>query len=254
MQADGKVLIGGSFTQVGGIARNRIARLNTDGSLDLSFDLDVNDRIETITLQPNGDILIGGAFTNVGGVARNRVALLDAAGAIDMNFNPDINGTVKSIAIQVDGKILVGGSFTGIGQFIRSRLAGLEADGSLDSNYNPIVGGSVEQIGLQDDGKAIVVGDFIVVSDPFVQRRGIARFNDNGSLDRVFNAELSSRAVGLALQDDGKILVGGRFRKVASSERGRIARLDADGSLEQLLDSVCIPLVAKNGAITIVCL
>jgi uncharacterized delta-60 repeat protein len=254
VQADGKVLIGGSFTQVNGVSRNRIARLNLDGSLDLSFDPDANDRVATIAMQPNGNILIGGEFTSIDGVVRNRVAQLDSAGTLDTNFDANANDTVSSIVIQTNGKILIGGKFTGVGQFVRWRLARLEIDGSLDSNYNPIVNGAVEKIALQSDGKVIAVGNFSGVSDPTILRRAVARFNVDGSLNESFNAKLNNRADGIALQQDGKIIVGGVFNIVAGKKRERMARLNADGSLEQLLDDdICVPLKAKNGAVAIIC-
>ena len=64
LQSDNKILIGGSFTEINGVARNRVARLNSDGSLDLSFNpsdgADVT--VWDLALQPDGKILIGGGF------------------------------------------------------------------------------------------------------------------------------------------------------------------------------------------------
>lgn len=255
VQADGKILIGGSFTAVDGIARNKIARLNVDGSLDSSFDPDVNNgTVKTIVLQASGDILIGGGFTSVGGIARERIAQLDAAGAVDLNFSAEVNDDVNSIAIQLDGKILIGGEFTAIGQFVRWRLARLETDGSLDIGYNPTISGVVATIALQNDGKAIAAGNFFNVSDESILRRGIARFNTDGSLNKGFNAKLNNRAAGLALQADGKILVGGNFVEAGNGARGRMARLNADGSLEKLIPDMCLPIISKTASVVVVCL
>ena len=78
MQPDGKVLIGGSFTSVNGTNRNRIARLNADGSLDSSFNpgTGANGAVRAIVVQPDGNVLIGGNFTTVNGVLRPYVARL----------------------------------------------------------------------------------------------------------------------------------------------------------------------------------
>ena len=61
VQSDGKILIGGTFTTVGGITRNRVARLNTDGTLDTSFNANITtgSQIRSIQIQSDGNILIG---------------------------------------------------------------------------------------------------------------------------------------------------------------------------------------------------
>ena len=88
-QADGKILVGGYFTTIGGVTRNRIARLNADGSLDTEFNPNANGYVYSIVPQADGKILIGGIFTTVGGVTRNRIARLNADGSLDTAFNPN---------------------------------------------------------------------------------------------------------------------------------------------------------------------
>src|SRR5438105_4383909 len=66
VQADGKILIGGDFTTVLGVARNRIARLNPDGTLD-AFNPNANGGVNAIAVQADGKILAGGNFTTIGG-------------------------------------------------------------------------------------------------------------------------------------------------------------------------------------------
>src|ERR1019366_5506517 len=65
LQPDGKILIGGGFTSLGGVARNYIARLNADGSPDFAFDPNANARVNAILVQPDGKILVAGAFTTL---------------------------------------------------------------------------------------------------------------------------------------------------------------------------------------------
>src|SRR5436190_5301507 len=78
VQPDGKILIGGSFTSIapnGGsaVTRNRIARLNPDGSLDSTFNPNANAVVYSLVVQADGKILAGGDFTTVGGQVRNRI-------------------------------------------------------------------------------------------------------------------------------------------------------------------------------------
>lgn len=92
IQPDGKIIIGGDFTTYNGTTRNRIARLNTDGSLDTTFNpgSGASHSIQTMVIQSDGKIIIGGVFTSYNGTARNCIARLNADGSLDATFNPGI--------------------------------------------------------------------------------------------------------------------------------------------------------------------
>jgi sugar lactone lactonase YvrE len=77
VQPDGKILIGGLFTTVLGVARNRIARLNPDGTLDSTFNPSANSTVFSLAVQADGKILAGGFFNSIGGQTRNFIARLD---------------------------------------------------------------------------------------------------------------------------------------------------------------------------------
>ena len=251
-------MIAGNFTAVGGVVRNGLARLNVDGSLDLGFNPNVaGGTVNAIALQADGAILIGGGFTSVDGASSLRIARLDVAGDLDLSFSSDVNdNTVNSIALQSDGGIVIGGGFSSIGQFVRSRIARLETDGTLDLTYRPFIDGTVHSVVVQDDGKVIAAGSFVYAGDSTITRRGIARFNTNGNLNTDFNAELSQAAFDVALQADGKVLVVGSFVNVGGVTRRRMARLNEDGSLEQLIpdDEMCLPIIAKSAKVALICL
>src|SRR5438105_2866714 len=106
VQPDGKILIGGLFSTVLGVARNNIARLNPDGTLDTAFNPNANSIVRSIALQADGKILAGGAFTSIGGQTRNRIARLDATTGLADSFDPNANSDAVSITVQADGKIL----------------------------------------------------------------------------------------------------------------------------------------------------
>jgi uncharacterized delta-60 repeat protein len=151
VQPDGKILMGGYFTQLHpyglpGSGHGYIARLNHDGSPDSTFSPNANGVVRVMALQPNGQIVIGGNFTGIqptGGasqITRNYVARLNADGTLDSAFNPGVNGIVYAIAVQSNGQIVIGGSFTTVqpngrgksdnpeprGAFQRRRLARLD--------------------------------------------------------------------------------------------------------------------------------
>lgn len=111
IQNDGKILTGGIFLNYNGTARNRIVRLNADGSLDTSFDpgTGFNGEVISIALQSDGKILVVGNFTNYNGITSNRIARLNLNGTLDASFNTGsgFNDEAESLALQSDGKILV---------------------------------------------------------------------------------------------------------------------------------------------------
>ncbi|MCX6878652.1 MAG: choice-of-anchor D domain-containing protein [Verrucomicrobia bacterium] len=110
---------------MGGLTRNRIARLNADGSLDAGFNPGASDWVDSLAVQADGKILVGGFFTTLGGLARNHIARLNADGSLDAGFNPNTDWSVYSVALQADGKILIGGGFTTVGGVRRNGIARL---------------------------------------------------------------------------------------------------------------------------------
>ncbi|MBI3850885.1 MAG: delta-60 repeat domain-containing protein [Verrucomicrobia bacterium] len=237
VQADGKILAGGFFTTIGGQTRNRIARLNPNGTLDTAFNPGANDLVFSLALQADGKILVGGAFTTLapnGGaaVARNNIARLETGGLLDRTLNLNIVGSfaVSATAVQPDGKILIGGSFTTVLSAARTNIARLNTDGTLDFAFNPNVNNSVTAIAVQADGKVLIGGDFTSLAPNggvSVTRNHIARLNPDGTLDSVFDPNANSFVGAIAVQADGRILVGGGFFTIGGELRTGIARLDA---------------------------
>lgn len=166
LQPDGKILAGGDFTTFNDTTQNRLVRLNSDGALDASFDLGTgfDSQVRSITLQPDGKILVGGFFTAFNGTTQNRIARLNSDGTLDTSFNigTGFNGPVHSIALQPDGKILAGGGFTSYNGQTQNKLVRLNSDGTLDTSLDLGTGFSygVISIALQPDGKILVGGLF----------------------------------------------------------------------------------------------
>jgi uncharacterized delta-60 repeat protein len=240
--SDGKILIAGSFTTCNGVTRNRIARLNSDGSLDTSFDpgIGANALIYALAVQSDGKIVIGGGFTSYNGTTRNRIARLNADGSLDTGFSPGTaaNTSVYTLAIQSDGKILIGGLFTTYGGISRNRIARINTNGTLDTGFTPGTGANddVNSIAIQSDGKILIGGNFTTYNGSSISR--IARLNANGSRDTGFNpgAGVNGIVNAFVVQADGKILIGGAFTTYNSVTRNRIARLNANGSLDTGFD------------------
>jgi uncharacterized delta-60 repeat protein len=244
LQPDGKIVIGGWFTSYNGTTRNRIARLNADGTLDDSFTVGsgANAAVYATAVQADGKIIIGGQFNFYGGTARFCIARLNADGTLDDSFTVGAGATgadlfntrVNTTAIQPDGKIIIGGSFTEYDGIAINRVARLNADGSLDDTFTVGTGasGSVRTTAVQQDGEIIIGGEFTSYNGTAINR--VARLNSDGTLDDSFT--VGSGATGAvcatAVQADGKIVIGGLFNIYNATSSRRIARLNADGSLD----------------------
>ena len=238
LQSDGKIIIGGDFNSYNGAARNKIARLNTDGSVDAGFNIGTgaNSAIISTTIQNDGKIIIGGDFTTYNGTLTNKIARLNTNGSLDAGFNPGTgaNSIIRSTAIQSDGKIIIGGTFTLYNGIVANRIARLNSDGSLDAGFTPGTGANniIQTTAIQTDGKIIIGGSFTSYNGTMVNR--IARLNTDGSLDAGFNPGTGANNIiqTIAIQSDGKIIIVGYFTSFNGTVRRRITRLNTDGSLD----------------------
>jgi uncharacterized delta-60 repeat protein/M6 family metalloprotease-like protein len=243
--ADGRAYIAGSFVSIDGVRRSGLARLNADGSVDTTFlPPEIDHTIRAIAVQPDGKIVIGGDFVRVNGLLRNRIARLNADGTVDASFNAGAGAgsTVLALALQADGKILVGGNFLGYAGSLRDRLARLNADGSLDTTLlNRGFTAPVTAIVVQSDGRMVVGGSFgglasqgyIDNNGAIVTRAGLARLNTDGTVDATYNASTNGPVNALALQGDGRLVVGGSFTLLNNaSSIPNLARLNSNGTVD----------------------
>ena len=242
---DGKFLIVGDFVNYNGVSRNRVARINADGSLDTT--LDTSSVIFTVTgtgssavlsaaVQTDGKIIVGGFFTMINGGSYTNIARLNANGTLDTSFNPVLspNSALGIVVTTIGDKIYVGGGFTTFNGEARNRFARLNADGTLDSAY-PIFNGANNQVNSilpTPNGKILVGGFFTAFSGE--THNGVARLNADGSIDSSFiTPAFTITSVYIArAQNDGKVLIGGNFTGINNVPRGKVARLNADGSLD----------------------
>jgi len=237
-----------------------IVAVRGQSALD-GFDPNANGAISVVVVQPDGKILLGGNFTTLapnGGAAvtRNRIARLNPDGTLDTAFNPNANGSVFAIAVQADGKILVGGVFSGansIGGQTRNRIARLDATNGLADSFNPNAGAQVNVIAVQADGRILVGGNFSGANSIGGQTRNyIARLDTTNGLADSFNPNASpnglsfSGVYSIVMQEDGGILVGGAFSDIGGQMRNNIARLDASTGLADSFN----PNPNANGYVT----
>lgn len=193
---NGKVIAGGSFTTFAGVAKNKLVKLNTDGSIDTSFVYGAGPNAGSIIysgyIQSDGKILLTGNFSTFSGVNRRGAVRLNADGSVDSTF---------SIGTGATGKL-----------------------GSLAYIYD---------VTVQNDGKILLTGDFDTFNGS--PRKTIVRLNPNGSVDTTFSSPGAFYQYNNSSDNDGiiravalqgsKILVGGFFVKYGNVNRGYFARL-----------------------------
>ena len=238
IQSDGKIVVGGVFTSYDGTSANYIIRLNTDGLIDTSFvtGTGFNNYVQSIAIQSNGAILVGGQFTDYNGTPANYIIRLNSDGSIDTSF---VYGTgfdyyVLSIAIQSNGAILVGGQFTDYNGTPANYIIRLNSDGSIDTSfvYGTGFDSLVFSIAIQSNGK-ILVGGFFTSYDG-TGANNIIRLNTDGSIDTsfVYGTGFDNIINSIAIQSDGKIVVGGGFNNYNGTPANRIIRLNSDGLID----------------------
>jgi uncharacterized delta-60 repeat protein len=251
---DGKILIGGFFVTARGVTQNGFARLNSDGSLDTGFNTGASPGIQNssgvalvkyITQLSTGRIIIVGQWTSVRGVTKaESLAALTSTGTLDTSYTLDSSETRrilelpdgKTIYVGLGNTMIVGGvPVTGNGMWR------FNANDTHDTSFNSgsnigVSGNDVNDIVRQSDGKLIIGGPFVTARG--VTQNGIARLNDNGSIDTGFNTAaqgtvgVAGTVRAIALQPDGKILICGTFTTARGVTQNNIARLNSDGSLD----------------------
>jgi uncharacterized delta-60 repeat protein len=250
VQADGKIVIGGYFNYVEGQSRNLLARLNADGSLDPSFDVGTgceggmgvavdgktNAFVFAIAIQPDQKILVGGNFTNYNGVFRRGVVRLNTNGVLDETFNgTGVNNWLRSMRVQDNGQIILTGWFTEYNNRPYNRMVRVNADGSADTNFNAYFGDltSIYTSAGLPDGKMVVGGHTVNSNSVFQQE--VVRLNTDGSYDTNFNnggSGANDKIESVAVQSDGKIVIGGYVSLYNGAAVQNLARLNSDGTLD----------------------
>lgn len=245
LQPDGKILIGGSFSSYNGTPVNKIIRLNSDGTVDGTFNSGTgfDETVFAISIQSDGKILVGGFFSEYDGVPYNRLIRLNSDGSVDNSFTigTGFNNTIFDIVQQVDGKKLIFGGFSVFDGVAHNSLVRLNDDGSIDNTFNTGIGfNGATYSGLIDDGKVVVLGDFFEYSGQ--THRNIVRLNIDGSIDNTFNSGFGFlRTSGLSYTLSvsnylGKYFITGDFNTYDGDSSNGLIRLNNDGTIDNTFD------------------
>ncbi len=236
---EGKITVGGTFTSYNGTPANRIIRLNSDGSVDTSFNYGTgfNTTVYPVTVQSDGKIIVSGFITNYNGTPVPRIVRLNNDGTIDTTFNTGtgLNAFAWFIAQQIDGKLILSGDFTSYNGTPANRIIRLNSDGSVDTTFNYGTGLGTARayyLSILPGGKILLVGDFTSYNGTPTNR--IIRLNSDGSVDTTFNygTGFNNSVQAVTVQRNSKILITGDFTSYNGTPANRIIRLNSDGSVD----------------------
>ena len=217
LQRDGMIILAGDFIAFNGNFILKIARLNGNGNLDTSFNrarTGIEGIVFSLALQPDNKIVVAGSLHRISNRICNSVVRFDEHGKQDTSFIPLRTGFFEwtnSLAQQPDGKIIAVGALSHL--TTRGYIFRMNQNGSFDTSFvsGTQFDGPISCLAIQPDGRVIVAGAFGAYNT--IARAGIARLNQNGTLDSSFNpgTGFNNFIRGIALQTDGKVLVSGGF-------------------------------------------
>jgi hypothetical protein len=245
----GKSWIGGGFSSIGSIARNRIARLAQDGSVDPTFDPGAgpDGPVTSIELEVDGGATIGGGFTSVAGQSRNQIARLQSNGSLAGDFAAVSVGFTSFVKRDAARKLIVGGSFPLF--FNRPYLARLGTDDSLDQAFAPAPDSLVSDALPLSDGRVIARGAFSSIGG--AKRYRIATLLNDGSVDQTYPSLLdeSSTADHFVSDSNGGLILFGKLSGIVPNRVLSVARLSAQGILDARFDAGSGPDGPVMGAV-----
>ncbi len=219
--------IGGDFSKVGTYSLNYLAHINSDGTVNSSWNPNPNSTVHSIK-KDGSNIYVGGNFTSIGGLSRKAIAKLNNTnGNADASWNANLDQfspTVYTIAI-TGSNIYIGGSFTSINSTTVNRIAKLSlSDGNLNSEWNANSNNLVKKI-LVSGNFLFVCGDFSNIGGQ--SRSKIAKLNITDGNAENWNANQNGAVYDIALSIDGNALyVGGSFNTIGGATRYRLAKLN----------------------------
>jgi uncharacterized delta-60 repeat protein len=190
-KVDGKILVTGSFTSYQGVNANFIIGLNSDGSVDTSFNYGSGfsgSFTSPFVIMNDGKIIVGGTFTSYNGTSARNIIRLNANGSVDNSFQTGSGfdtglNDVRDLILGTDNSIMVTGSFTSYNSIPANKIISLY---SFSDNYS-IVGGSVDYDffvqGLNDNPKLIDRIDIVMPQNYLVNPVNIQYKDANGIIN-----------------------------------------------------------------------
>lgn len=245
IQSDGKIIVSGNFTSYNGNTVGRICRLNSDGTLDTSFNSGgsgFNNYVFNHIIQSDGKIIVGGTFTSYNGTTANRIIRLNSDGSIDSTFvyGTGFAGTgsnTDGLFVDNNNKLMVSGNFTSYNGTSAIDIIRLNSDGTIDNTFNTpsTTNGFIRRVQQLSDGKYLIAGGITNYSGSTVN--GLVKLNYDGTIDNSFAFTWTYSIYPstypyyfVEMNDNTIVSVGDFYTLISGIDRGRISKNDKYGN------------------------
>ena len=252
---DGSVVVGGDFTTINGVTRLNIARLQSNGVVDPTWNPSANGPVQSLAVDNTGAVYAGGTFTVIGGQSRSFIAKLSGGGTgtADPNWNPSANTSAVALAVDNSSAVYAGGNFVTIGGQTHPYIAKIDAlSGVVNASWNPDVDDAVLALAVDAGGDVYAGGRFATVGGQ--THVGIVKIaGATGSAVTGWNPGTNSGGIVESLVINGSaVFAGGLFSNIGSQPRSDIAKLSlstgvADATWNPTADRP-VTALATNGA------
>lgn len=225
---NGSILVGGTFSAVNGVKAANLALLTAEGRVDVAYTQalpPLNGPVRALAPGPQGTVYVGGGFYEDANPARRCLLRVQAGGQQDLTFaGRALMGQVAALSTYPDGRLLVAGSFGATAPEVFRLTARGTSDPTFAPRFGTFVSGVSAAVLQRDERVAVLTSTAAWQLDP----RGMLEGTSN-TVPRFIHA--------LAVQPDGRILVGGEFSSFAGSVRQAVARLLPSGTLDPSFDA-----------------
>ncbi len=247
----------GTFSTIGGVERNRIAKINSDGTLNTwNPGLNCNSDINAIAVSADfSTVYIGGFFTTIGATSsnRNRIAAINASTGNATSWDPGISGgSVNTLVLSTSNTIYVGGTFTtsntiGANVLTRNRIAEINTTDNNATTWNPNSDGEISTI--------VLSGTNIYVGGTFTNiggsaRNNIARIPNSGNTVDSWNPNSDNSVYCIAISGT-MVFVGGTFFTIGGITTNRLVALDANTNTNNAISTWVSSLTNGTGSTNI---
>lgn len=226
--SNGQILIGGNFSNINGVGVTNLALLNADGTVDQAYTQrlpSLNGGVAALTQGPQNTVYVGGSFYEVANPAHRLLLRLSANGTQDSSFPVlALTGGVSVLASYPDGRLLVGGSFNGLQPVLFRLTAQSTIDPGFVAGFGTYVPYTSALVLQRNEQLAVLTS----TTSWQMSASGTTTGRSN-NVPRYLHA--------LAVQPDGRILIGGEFASLAGAARNSIARLLPTGEIDPSFDA-----------------
>jgi trimeric autotransporter adhesin len=217
--------IGGSFTKVGGVLRNNLARINADGTVNRRWNPNANQQVTALVIS-GATVYVGGEFDSIGGQKRTGIAAIDTLDGAVTDWNPQSDGAVYTISAAgptaSGNPIYVGGAFDSIGGQSRKNIAALDPITGASTNWNPNADYQVMNLSISGS-KIYATGAFSLIGGQL--RRCIAALDAISGNATAWNPNPNGNVYGIMVSG-ARVFVGGSFDSIGGQPRKNVAALD----------------------------